>query len=259
MKKEEIQNRFSYVKHLVGNTPMYAIEYTYKGEKRAVYAKAENLNMTGSIKDRMAFHILKRGYESGCLEPGDMLAEATSGNTGIALAMVAAANRYYNEAMKRIDLVVAGIGEIQTCWVLEPPERLMLENQMGAIGDILFDIYGDKGTPIAAEPAAAVFPFTIRRLQQMVQDGREVTVVSTGKIKATYHALACLNPFVTGIITDEDTAASVLEYAPPLDPSAEHACRCLCNNRGIACVIDHHAECPGLLGELVHRLQTDGD
>lgn len=83
-----IQNRFNYVNHLVGNTPMYAIEYMYKGEKRTIYAKAENLNMTGSIKDRMAFHILKRAYETDAIAPGDRIAEATSGNTGIAIAAI---------------------------------------------------------------------------------------------------------------------------------------------------------------------------
>ena len=88
MDTEEIINRFNYVKHLVGNTPMYGIEYTYKDEPRTIYAKAENLNMTGSIKDRMAYHILKRGYETGSLKPEDVLAEATSGNTGIAISAI---------------------------------------------------------------------------------------------------------------------------------------------------------------------------
>ena len=84
----EIQNRFNYIKNLVGNTPMYAIDYSYKGEKRTIYAKAENLNMTGSIKDRMAYHVLKRGYETCQLKDGMMIAEATSGNTGIAVSAI---------------------------------------------------------------------------------------------------------------------------------------------------------------------------
>ncbi len=88
MKIEEIHARFNYVKNLVGNTPMYAIDYTYKNKERTLYAKAENLNMTGSIKDRMAFHILKRGYETGKLQPGNMIAEATSGNTGISVSAI---------------------------------------------------------------------------------------------------------------------------------------------------------------------------
>lgn len=84
----EIQNRFNYIKNLVGNTPMYAIDYLYKGEKRTIYAKAENLNMTGSIKDRMAYHVLKRGYETCQLKDGMMIAEATSGNTGISISAI---------------------------------------------------------------------------------------------------------------------------------------------------------------------------
>jgi len=83
-----VHDQFTYVKNLVGNTPLYAIDYAYKDEKRTIYAKAENLNMTGSIKDRMAFHILRHGYMSGMLNPEDMIAEATSGNTGIAISAI---------------------------------------------------------------------------------------------------------------------------------------------------------------------------
>lgn len=70
----------------IGNTPMLAIDYCFRGRNRTVYAKCEHLNLTGSIKDRMALHILKRAYESGQLAAGDRIAEATSGNTGISFA-----------------------------------------------------------------------------------------------------------------------------------------------------------------------------
>lgn len=73
---------------LIGNTPLLAITFAYKGEERVIYAKAENLNMTGSIKDRMAFHILSKAYQKGLLKEGDMLVEATSGNTGISIAAI---------------------------------------------------------------------------------------------------------------------------------------------------------------------------
>ncbi|HWP11905.1 MAG TPA: cysteine synthase family protein [Ramlibacter sp.] len=72
--------------HLVGNTPLLAIRCEFRGKPRVVYAKAENLNMTGSIKDRMALHILRVGYERKMLQPGAPIAEATSGNTGISFA-----------------------------------------------------------------------------------------------------------------------------------------------------------------------------
>jgi cysteine synthase A len=71
---------------LVGNTPLLAIQCRFRGARRTVFAKAENLNMTGSIKDRMALHILRRGYDQGLLRPGGTVVEATSGNTGISFA-----------------------------------------------------------------------------------------------------------------------------------------------------------------------------
>jgi cysteine synthase A len=72
------------IKSLIGNTPLLEIKFNYKGEERKIYAKSENLNMTGSIKDRMAYTILRKSYETGDLKPGATIIEATSGNTGIA-------------------------------------------------------------------------------------------------------------------------------------------------------------------------------
>jgi cysteine synthase A len=76
------------LRHLIGNSPILAIECTWRGARRTIYAKAENLNMTGSIKDRMALHILQRAYADGRIAPGDPIAEATSGNTGMAFAAI---------------------------------------------------------------------------------------------------------------------------------------------------------------------------
>ncbi len=81
-----IEQRLAALTRLVGNTPLLAIDFLYRGQKRVVYAKAENLNMTGSIKDRMALHILRQAYQRGALETGDLIVEATSGNTGIAFS-----------------------------------------------------------------------------------------------------------------------------------------------------------------------------
>jgi cysteine synthase A len=73
---------------MIGNTPLLAIRFTFEGKPRVIYAKAEHVNMTGSIKDRMAFYILKKAYEEGRIQPGDTIAEATSGNTGISFAAI---------------------------------------------------------------------------------------------------------------------------------------------------------------------------
>ena len=80
--------RIRQLKHMIGNTPLLAIRFSFRGKERVVYAKAEHLNMTGSIKDRMAFHILKKAYEEGRIQPGDTIVEATSGNTGISFAAI---------------------------------------------------------------------------------------------------------------------------------------------------------------------------
>ena len=72
----------------VGNTPLLAISYTYKGRPGRVYAKAEYFNLSGSIKDRVAMHILKKAYESGEIRQGDLIIEPTSGNTGISFSAI---------------------------------------------------------------------------------------------------------------------------------------------------------------------------
>lgn len=81
-------HRFRALSRLVGNTPLLAIEFALSGERRVLYAKCEQQNFTGSIKDRMALHILKSAYDTGQIEPGAMIVEATSGNTGIAFAAI---------------------------------------------------------------------------------------------------------------------------------------------------------------------------
>ena len=86
MMMNTLTKRITGISSLIGNTPLLGIDFEYKGSKRTIYAKAEYLNMTGSIKDRMAFHILQKAYQSGVLKEGDRIIEATSGNTGIAFS-----------------------------------------------------------------------------------------------------------------------------------------------------------------------------
>jgi len=81
-----IEERLTGLSSLIGNTPLLEIKLKYKGEPRRIYAKAEYLNMTGSIKDRMAFHIMEKAYARKALNEGDTIVEATSGNTGISFS-----------------------------------------------------------------------------------------------------------------------------------------------------------------------------
>ena len=80
--------RFGELREMIGNTPLLRLRFRFRGERRVLYAKMEVLNLTGSIKDRMAFHILESAYRTGRIQPGDTIAEATSGNTGIAFAAI---------------------------------------------------------------------------------------------------------------------------------------------------------------------------
>ncbi len=83
-----LARHFHSMRRLVGNTPLLSLAFRVNGEPRTIYAKYEPLNLTGSIKDRMALHILQCAYETGQIAPGDPIAEATSGNTGISFAAI---------------------------------------------------------------------------------------------------------------------------------------------------------------------------
>ena len=85
---DETHQTISQIEELVGNTPMLAVHFKFRGQKRVIFAKAEYLNLSGSIKDRMALHIMRKAYRFGLIKPGDTIVEATSGNTGIAFAAV---------------------------------------------------------------------------------------------------------------------------------------------------------------------------
>jgi S-sulfo-L-cysteine synthase (O-acetyl-L-serine-dependent) len=74
----------------IGNTPMVRLTRLPGIGRNRLYAKLEGTGPGGSVKDRPAYSMIRRAQERGEIHPGDMLIEATSGNTGIALAMVAA-------------------------------------------------------------------------------------------------------------------------------------------------------------------------
>lgn len=85
---EKLEKKFQHLWHLVGNTPMLKLNYTYKGKPSEIYVKCEHYNLTGSVKDRMTLYILHKAYTEGLIKPGDTIVEATSGNTGIAFSAI---------------------------------------------------------------------------------------------------------------------------------------------------------------------------
>jgi len=76
---------------IVGETPLLGLDYLSRRYDAQVYAKAEFLNPMGSVKDRVALEMIERAFERGEIDENTVVAEATSGNTGIGLAGVCAA------------------------------------------------------------------------------------------------------------------------------------------------------------------------
>ncbi len=102
---------------MFSHTPLLVIRYRYKGEERTAYAKAEYYNLTGSLKDRVAFHMLKMAYEKESIQESDAIVEATSGNTGIAFS---AMGRYLGH---RVEIFMPD-------WMSK--ERVLLMESLGA-------------------------------------------------------------------------------------------------------------------------------
>ncbi|MEM2211079.1 MAG: PLP-dependent cysteine synthase family protein [Nitrososphaerales archaeon] len=84
----------SNITELIGRTPMVRINKLTEPNDATIYAKLEWFNIGGSVKDRMALYLIKYAEIAGRLDKGKVILEATSGNTGIALAMIAAAKGY---------------------------------------------------------------------------------------------------------------------------------------------------------------------
>ena len=82
------------IEDFVGNTPLARLQRLPGVTDNRILAKLEGNNPAGSVKDRPALSMIRRAEERGDIRPGDTLIEATSGNTGIALAMVAAIKGY---------------------------------------------------------------------------------------------------------------------------------------------------------------------
>jgi cysteine synthase B len=79
---------------LIGNTPLLKLQYLNDNPRVEIYGKAEWANPGGSVKDRPALKMILEGERTGALTPGRTIIDATSGNTGIAYAMIGAARGY---------------------------------------------------------------------------------------------------------------------------------------------------------------------
>ena len=85
---------YNNITEIYGNTPLVRLNRITDGAKANVLAKLEFYNPTSTVKDRIGIAMIDAAEKSGQLKPGGTIVEATSGNTGIALAMVGAARGY---------------------------------------------------------------------------------------------------------------------------------------------------------------------
>jgi cysteine synthase A len=182
-------DRLNGLRVMVGNTPLLAISLRYAGRRRTVYVKAENLNLTGSIKDRMALHIVQRGYESGRLKPGGRIIEATSGNTGISFAAIGRA-----------------MGHPVTIFMPDwmSGERKALIRSFGAdIRPVSSEEGGFVGSISQAEEFAAETPNSFLPSQFANEDNVEAHELTTGPelLSQLAHNLQPPDAFVAGVGT----------------------------------------------------------
>jgi cysteine synthase B len=131
------------LEEFVGNTPLVRLQRLPVAAGNLVLAKLEGNNPAGSVKDRPALSMIRRAEERGEIRPGDTLIEATSGNTGIALAMAAAIKGYH--------------------MVLVMPEHMSLERR-GAMRAF--------GAEIVLTPAAGSMEAAIDRALDLAREGR---------------------------------------------------------------------------------------
>ncbi|MFJ9497424.1 cysteine synthase A [Brevibacillus centrosporus] len=113
---------------LIGNTPLVRLNRIVPPGASEVYVKLEKFNPSGSVKDRAAYNLILTAEQAGLIQPGDTIIEPTSGNTGIGLAMNAAAKGYKailvmpdNMSKERINLLKAYGAQV----VLTPSELRM--------------------------------------------------------------------------------------------------------------------------------------
>ena len=130
--------------HYVGKTPLVRLQRLASHTQATVLAKLEGNNPAGSVKDRPAYNMIMQAEKRGQIKPGDTLIEATSGNTGIALVMVAAMRGYRmklimpaNASQERKDAMRAYGAELIESSSMEEARDMALQMQKDGVGLVL--------------------------------------------------------------------------------------------------------------------------
>lgn len=144
-------NQTTILADCIGQTPLVNLSRLANDTSATLLAKLEGNNPAGSVKDRPAFNMIDQAEKRGDIKPGDTLIEATSGNTGIALAMVAAMKGYKmtlimpkNSTQERKDAMTAyGATLIEVEQGMEEARDLALQMQADGLGIVLDQFNND--------------------------------------------------------------------------------------------------------------------
>jgi len=199
----------------VGNTPLVALQRMQGKTSNTILLKLEGNNPAGSVKDRPAYSMITRAEARGDIKPGDTLIEATSGNTGIALAMVAAMRGYKmvlvmpeNQSVERRQSMKAYGAEL----VLTPKDGSMelardVAQKMQAEGEgIVLDQFGNLDNPLAHYETTGpeIWAATEGKITHFV-----ATMGTTGTIMGTSRYLKEQNPNIQIIGVQPEDGAQI--------------------------------------------------
>lgn len=146
---------FKYLEDFVGNTPLVKLKRIPAVNSNTILVKLEGNNPAGSVKDRPALSMIRHAQQRGDIKPGDTLIEATSGNTGIALAMAAAMMGYRmvlllpkNSSIERVQTMKAYGAEVILTDGMEAA-RDQAELMVKAGQGLILDQFANPDNPLA--------------------------------------------------------------------------------------------------------------
>ena len=191
------------IEQTIGNTPLVQLVRMLPANAGTVLVKLEGNNPAGSVKDRPAYYMIRKAEERGDIKPGDRLVEATSGNTGIALAMVAAMKGYRMTLIMPDNMTIerrAGMRAYGAELILVSSEEGMegardLAEQMDRNGEgKLLNQFGNPDNPLAHYETTGpeIWRETNGRITHFVS-----AMGTTGTIMGTSRYLKEMNPGVT--------------------------------------------------------------
>lgn len=255
---------FPTIEQFVGNTPLVRLQRLVPTERgNTLLVKLEGNNPAGSVKDRPAMSMIQQAEARGELKPGDTLIEATSGNTGIALAMAAAIKGYKmviimpaNASIERIQTMKAFAADVQLVTKeqgMEGARDLALSMQAEGKGKVL-NQFANTDNPLAHYQGTGeeIWRDTQGQVTHFVS-----AMGTTGTIMGTSKVLKEKNPAIQIVGVQPDGESSIpgirrwpAEYLPDIfepsrvdrildmdQPTAEQTTRSLAAEEGIFCGI----------------------